>query len=193
MGKKKRNPGHKGRQKKKQSSNSNTVSLRLTPGGDAWVLVPPRCARDRAEDLEEVRLMIEAGEVDVALDELRWLLSGCPDCLDAHLLLGQLAASGQNDVQLARGHFGYAYQLGLRAWRRAGEPMPVPGSQPANRTFHEAGKSLAWCLKKLGKGEMAAEVVATLLRLDPSDPLGAKAWHEQVHGGGLPLIGPDAD
>ena len=32
--------------------------------------------RDRAEDLEEVRLMIEAGEIDIALDELRWLLSG---------------------------------------------------------------------------------------------------------------------
>lgn len=131
--------------------------------------------------------MIEHGETEVAFDELRWLLSGCPDCLEAHLLLGELAVSEKNDVQLARGHFGYAYQLGLRAWRRAGDPTPVPYSQPANRTFHESGRSLAWCLEKLGKPVMATEIVATLTRLDPTDPLDLNDWLAKVRGGGLPL------
>ncbi len=117
-------------------------------------------------------MMIDAGEMDVARDELRWLLSGCSDCIDAHQLLGELALDQHNDLELARGHFGYAYQLGLRAWRRAGEPTPVPYSQPANRAFHESGRALAWCLEKLRNPAMADEVVATLTRLDPSDPLG---------------------
>ena len=134
--------------------------------------------------------MIEAGETEVAFDELRWLLSGCADCLDAHLLLGELAVKEKNDIPLARGHFGYAYQLGHRAWRRAGGPTPVAYSQPANRSFHEAGRSLAWCLEKLGKRAMAVEIVDTLLLLDPSDPLSVKAWLAQIQDGGLPLAGP---
>lgn len=144
--------------------------MEQTPSG-AWTLRHPRCARDRAEDMEEVRMMIDAGELDVAQDELRWLLSGCSDSMDAHLLLGELALEGGADYQLARGHYGYAYQLGLRAWRRAGQPEPVSYNQPANRSFFEAGRALAWCLEKLSKATMADEVVAVLTTLDRSDPL----------------------
>lgn len=156
--------------KKSASAASSTVSMAIDPSG-AWILRHPRCARDRAEDMEEVRLMIDAGELEVAQDELRWLLSGCSDSMDAHLLMGELALAGDTDYQLARGHYGYAYQLGLRAWRRAGEPSPVPYAQLANRPFFEAGRALAWCLEKLGKATMADEVVAVMLRLDPADPL----------------------
>jgi hypothetical protein len=133
--------------------------------------------------------MIEAGELDVAQDELRWLLSGCSDCLDAHFLLGEIALEAHNDIPLARGHFGYAYQLGLRAWRRASEPTPVPYSQLPNRTFHSAGRALAWCLEKLGQPTMADEVVATLCRLDPADPLEVqKMLAELRNNGALPLL-----
>ena len=134
-------------------------------------------------------MMLAEGEWEVAQDELRWLLSGCSDCLDAHLLLGELAVEHQNDIPLARGHFGYAYQLGYKAWRKAGEPSPVPGRQLANQGFFAAGRGSAWCLEKLGKGTMANEIVATLLKMDPSDPLECRKMLDDLRGGGgLPML-----
>jgi hypothetical protein len=138
------------------------------------VLVHPRCARDRAEDLEEVQLMIESGENDVARDELRWLLSGCSEFIGAHVLLGMLAVT-EGDLPLARGHFGAGYQLGLQTLRRAKMPKPLLFSQPANRSFFDAGHGLVDCLRRLDKSPMADEIVQTLLELDPSDPLGLRA------------------
>lgn len=175
--------------KSKAAGDSRSVSLVADAAGNAWVLRHPRCARDRAEDIEEVQMMIDAGELDVAQDELRWLLSGCSDCLDAHLLLGQVALEAGNDFPLARGHFGYAYQLGLRAWRRAGQPTPVPYAQLANRSFHESGRSLAWCLEKLGKRTMADEVVENLVKLDPTDPLECRQMLRDLRDtGSLPTL-----
>ncbi len=55
------------------------LGVRRTTDGRSWVFVHPRCARDTAEDLEEVRLMIDAGEHVIALDELRWLLADCAE------------------------------------------------------------------------------------------------------------------
>lgn len=133
--------------------------------------------------------MIEMKETEVARDELQWLLSGCSDSIDAHYLLGLIAVDAAGDWQLARAHFGYAYQLGLRAWQRAGSPTPVPYSLPANRGFHESGSALARCLHKLGKSSIAAEVVQTLGQLDPQDPLGVGKWWEEASGGGLPILG----
>ncbi len=116
--------------------------------------------------------MIKAGETDVAIDELRWLLSGCSEFIEAHRLLGELALSEDNDVPLARAHFGFAYQLGLNAWRRAKMPTPLPYRLPANQAFFESGKALAWCLAELNQPEKAVEVLETLLACDPSGPLG---------------------
>jgi hypothetical protein len=146
--------------------------VREAQGGAGWELLHPRCALDRREDLDEVRTMIDAGEVDIAIDELRWLLDGCSDCIEAHGMLGELALSADQDPQLARGHFGYAYQLGLTALRRANMPTPVPYRVPANQAFFEAGKGLAYCLTQLEKPEMAREVLDLLLACDPTDPLG---------------------
>jgi len=159
-------PGERGGQR-------SEIRLRQPPGEKVWEIVLPRCARDRREDLEEVRLMLEAGEFDVARDECLWLLQGCIDCLEAHHLLGEIAL-GDNDFPLARGHFGYAFQLGAKAIQRAGRASPVPYRLAANRVFHESGKALVYCLLQLGKPEMAAEVIETLLAADPSDPLGVR-------------------
>ena len=63
--------------------------------------------------------MIEAGEVDIAIDELRWLLGGCSDFIAAHRMLGE-AAMLESDIPLARGHFGYAFQIGVKALDQAG-------------------------------------------------------------------------
>jgi hypothetical protein len=144
--------------------------------------------RDRAEDLDEVRTMIEAGELEIAVDELRWLLSGCPEFIAAHELLGELAVAIHNDLSLARGHFGAGYQLGLQTLRRANMPKPLLYSQPANRSFFEAGRGLVWTLEKLGRREMADEIVQTFLQLDPSDPVRLKALIDELRTGGAPVI-----
>jgi hypothetical protein len=151
------------------------------------VFVHPRCARDTAEDLEEVRLMIDAGEHEIALDELRWLVSDCAENIGAHVLLGELAAAA-GDFPLARGHFGAGYQLGLQTLRRAKMPKPVLYSQPANRAFFEAGRGLIGSLERLGKSAMANEVVATLVELDPSDRLGVRAMVDALRTGGAPVV-----
>jgi hypothetical protein len=170
------------------SQSPDGVSVRRATDGRGWQLVHPRCARDRAEDLEEVREMIEADELEIAADELHWLLSGCSEFIAAHLLLGELAVTAGNDVPLARGHFGAAYQLGVKALRREGMPSPLPYSHPANKAFFEAGRALAWCLAKLDKPSMAEEVVDVLVRLDPTDPLHLRAMLDDLRTGGLPIV-----
>lgn len=138
--------------------------------------------------MEEVRAMIAAEELDIAVDELRYLVGGCSEFIEAHCLLGELALATGGDVPLARGHFGAGYQLGLQSLRRAGMPRPLPYAQPANKAFHDAGRGLAWCLAKLGKSSMAREVVDTLVGLDASDPLGLRAMLDEVESGGLPIV-----
>ena len=150
------------------------ISVQRSHDGSEWMLDHPRCVRQRAEDLEEVRTMIENGETDVAIDELRWLVDGCREFIDAHRMLGELVLSADDDVALARGHYGFAYQLGLTALRRARNPTPLPYRLPANQAFFEAGKGLAWCLNKLDKTEMAIETVEQMLACDPTGPLGLK-------------------
>jgi hypothetical protein len=132
--------------------------------------------------------MIEAGELDVAVDELHWLLEDCSEFIAAHVLLGELALATSNDLALARGHFGAGYQLALSALRRAQMPAPLPHSHPANRAFHEAGRGLARCLAKLGKPLMAREVVDSLLKLDPADPLKLRAMLDDLATRGLPIV-----
>ena len=87
-------------------------------------------------------------------------------------MLGELVLLVDNDTVLARGHFGYAYQLGLTTLRRAKHPTPLPYRLPANQAFFEAGKGLALCLKELDKTKMAIETLEQLLHCDPTDPLG---------------------
>jgi hypothetical protein len=157
------------------AGSAHTVRARKLSAEGVWELVHPRCARDRQEDLEEVRKMLDAGELEVAVDECRWLLNGCSDCLEAHRLLGEIALS-ENDWPLARGHFGYAYRLGEKALQQAGTKGPLPYRLGANHSFLESGKGLAFCLRQLGKREMAKEVVEALLACDSSDPLGVKGW-----------------
>jgi hypothetical protein len=151
-------------------------------------LVHPRCVLDRSEDLEEVQGMVEAGEFDIAIDELRWLLEDCHDFIAAHSLLGELALTVNNDLPLARGHFGAGYQLGLQALRRAGMPKPLLASHPANWAFFASGRRLAWCLAQLDKLPMAQEVVDTLVDFDLSDPLQLCVMLDEFRTVGKPIL-----
>jgi hypothetical protein len=157
----------------------DALGVRPVPGRPGQLeLVDPPCVRQRREDMEEVRAMLDAGEIDVAADELLWLLSGCDVLLEAHKMLGEIAVA-DGDLQLARGHFGYAYELGLGALGK-GAGGVLPYARPANQPLFEAGKGLAWCLKELGEAALAAEVVGRLLTLDPSGPLGLKELREEI-------------
>ncbi len=148
--------------------------LRLARRGEAnpavWELVHPRCARDRAEDIEEVRAMLDAGEFDIARDELRWLLDGCTDCVDAHQLLGEIALA-EGDFALARGHFGYVHRICTAAFPSEKLSGTLPYALAGNRIFYESGKALASCLRELNLTAQALQLLDELRRLDPRDPL----------------------
>jgi hypothetical protein len=108
--------------------------------------------------------------------------------MEAHELLGQLAIEKDNDLPLARGHYGFAYQLGLQTLRRAGLPAPLPYKHLANRSFHQAGRGLALCLEKMGHNTLADEVVKTLVEFDSADPLQVRAMLDDLRSGGLPIV-----
>ncbi|TWT99332.1 hypothetical protein Pla108_02690 [Botrimarina colliarenosi] len=170
----------------------SALGVRQLAGGSGWALVAPPCAAERAEDLEEVHAMIEAGELEIATDELRYLLSGCPELLAAHVLLGQLALDADEtrpaDIELARGHFGFAFALGEKALNAKNCPGPLPGADPANAPWHEAARGLAWCLEKQSQPIMADQIATMVRRFDPTDPAEVGAMLDDLRAGGLPII-----
>jgi hypothetical protein len=129
--------------------------------------------RERVDDLAEVQAMLAAGEVEIAIDELRWLLEECRDFIEAHKLLAELAAA-EGDMKLARAHFGFAFDLGFGALPAKGLDAPLAYTLPANQAFLEAAKGLAWSLAELGQTDRARQVLDHLLACDASDPLGAR-------------------
>ncbi|TWT47654.1 hypothetical protein [Botrimarina hoheduenensis] len=157
-----------------------------TPEG-AFALVAPPDIVEREDDINEVRLMIEAEETEIAADELRWLLADCPDHLTAHALLGEIAG-GTGDLVLARAHFGYAFEIGLKTLAAAGCAGPLPGADLRNGAWHDAALGLAWALEKLGESRMADDVAATTLRMDSTDPAGVRAMLDDLRSGGLPMV-----
>jgi hypothetical protein len=154
------------------AAEGSPIGLRRIEGPDTYELVPPSCVRRRADDLDEVRAMLAAGEIDIAEEELRWLLDGCHAMIEAHKLLGEIALA-DGDLALARGHLGYAYGLGLAALP-VNRPCRLPSTRPANRPFFEAGKLLAVCLHRLKEPLTAEPIVRRLIELDPTDPLKIK-------------------
>jgi len=154
---------------------------RKSPGGQAdaarlalrrldanrFALQAPACARERQEDIDEVRQMIAAGELEIARDELLYLVADCRAFLDAHNLLAELALE-EGNIPLARGHFGFAYEIGLLSL-----PERFRGTLPAdrdyNRAFFLAGRGLARCLISGGKEREGRDVLEQLLRFDPRE------------------------
>ena len=128
--------------------------------GDVYEFVQPRSVRQRQLDLEEAIRAKEAGEPELAVDELRWLLGGCSYFMAAHVMLADLAKE-QNRWDLARAHYGYAFELGLMAIPHGFRGRLAP-QRPANRDFFAAGEGLIECLKRLGEQGQADEVVARL-------------------------------
>jgi hypothetical protein len=184
----KRNVNPKGDKLLRVERRATTVAAEGEPvmipslAAPAWEFVHPRCARRRADDMEEVEAMIEAGEKDIAREELVWLLSECPDFLSAHLQLGLLALE-EDDPKLARGHFGRAVEIGFRALEAAGNPRPLPYSLPDNRAFFESAKGLVHALLETGKKGMAGDTARKVAAVDPADPLGLVRLASSASGG----------
>jgi hypothetical protein len=136
--------------------------------GKRYELIAPECAVDRDLDLEEAQAMRDGGEAECARDELLYLVADCRGFLEAHNLLGELALE-EEDIPLARGHYGFAYECGLAAL-----PQNFKGELPAgagyNRHFHSAGRGLARCLIAKGNLIKGQEVLELLARFDPQEP-----------------------
>ncbi|MBI3862112.1 MAG: hypothetical protein HY290_09480 [Planctomycetia bacterium] len=135
--------------------------------GNRFAFQAPICARDRKEDLDEVQQMIAAGELEIARDELLYLVADCRAFLEAHNLLGELALE-ENDIPLSQGHFGFAYEIGLDSL-----PPGFRGILPANRdyngAFFLAGRGLARCLIARGQRDKGREVLVQLSKFDPRE------------------------
>jgi len=135
--------------------------------GNRFAFQPPVCAVDRKEDLDEVHQMITAGELEIARDELLYLVADCRAFLEAHNLLGELALE-ENDLAIARGHFGFAYEIGLDSLPKGFRGI-LPANIDYNRPFFLAGRGLARCLIARGQKAEGREVLVQLSRFDPRD------------------------
>jgi hypothetical protein len=66
-------------------------------------------------DYEEGMELLRAGDPEAARDALRYALQGCGDNLWVHVALGRIALDEFREPALARGHFGYAFELAQKA------------------------------------------------------------------------------
>jgi hypothetical protein len=115
---------------------------------------------DYAEGIEIWR----AGDPEGARDALRYALQGCGDNLWVHVALGRIALDEFRDPSLARGHFGYAFELARRAIP-PGFSGRLPRDHLANRPFFEAVDGLASCYEALGKPGEVGPLRALAARL----------------------------
>ena len=83
--------------------------------GDNFELTQPRGVEEAELDYEEGIEIWKAGDPESARDALRYALSACHDNIWVHVALGQIALHEFRDPTLARGHFGYAFDLAHRA------------------------------------------------------------------------------
>ena len=125
-------------------------------GGDEFELDHPRCIHEMELDYAEGIELWQAGDPEAARDALRYALQGCGDNLWVHVALGRIALDEFRDPSLARGHFGYAFELAERAIP-PGFSGRLPRDREANRPFYEAVEGLSACYEALGKpGEALA-------------------------------------
>jgi hypothetical protein len=118
-------------------------------------LIHPRGVEEAELDYEEGVELWRAGDPESARDALRYALSAFHDNIWIHVALGQIALDEFRDPALARGHFGYAFELAHRALP-PGFAGRLPRDRPNNRPFYQAIDGLVRCLEALGhQGDIA--------------------------------------
>lgn len=120
-------------------------------------------------DFEEGIELWKAGDAEAARDALRYALQGCGDNLWVHVALGRIALEEFRDPTLARGHFGYAYELADRALP-PGFRGRLPRHRFANRPFFDAIAGLADCYDALSNPGEAAKLRARAAALAGERP-----------------------
>lgn len=132
------------------------LGIRQTTAGD-FVLVHPPCVEERFDDYSEGLEVWAAGEPDEAREILLHALEGCASNLWIHTALGQLALQAGDNPSLARGHFGYAFEL-VRAAIPPGFTGRLARTEAANRPLYEAVEGLIAALLRLGQMVEAEEI-----------------------------------
>ncbi len=133
-------------------------------GGNDFELVHPRCVKEAELDFEEGLELWKAGDPESARDALRFALSACHDNIWAHVALGQIALVEFRDPTLARGHFGYAFELVERSLP-PGFSGRLPRERANNRPFYDAIDGLAESLDALGRVDDGKSLRALSRRL----------------------------
>jgi hypothetical protein len=108
-------------------------------------------------DYQEGIELWQAGEPDEARDALRYALQGCGDNIWVHVALGRIALEESNDPTLARGHFGYGFELVMKALPPNFQGR-LPRGRAANRPFFDAIDGLIACHEALGQHAEAADL-----------------------------------
>jgi hypothetical protein len=119
-------------------------------GGEDFEFIHPRGVEEAELDYEEGIELWKAGDPESARDALRYALSAYHDNIWIHVALGQIALDEFHDPTLARGHFGYAFELAHRALPQ-GFKGRLPRDRPSNRPFYEAIDGLSQSLETLGR------------------------------------------
>ena len=143
---------------------SGALSLKQVDGiPDTFELAHPRCVAEAELDYQEGIDLWKAGDPEEARDALRYALGACRDNLWVHVALGKIALQEFKDTALARGHFGYAVELGNKALP-PGFSGRLPRERVANRPFSRRLKALR-NLSAIGKTKDADGLRAFAKRL----------------------------
>ncbi len=138
-----------GRGQSRKPEKSGGLRLRRMESGEFELDHPP-CIYELEPDYEEGMELWKAGEPEEARDSLRFALQGCGDNMYVHVALGGLALEIDRDANLARGHFGYAFELAERTLPR-GFAGTISRNAPPNRPLYEAVEGLIQCYRSLGQ------------------------------------------
>jgi hypothetical protein len=122
-----------------------------------FALKHPKCIYEMELDYEEGLELRREGDPEGARDALRYALQGCGDNMWVHVALGRIALEDFNDPALARGHFGYAFELAQKAISRDFNGC-LPREHPANRPLYDAIDGLIACYDKLGQPASVREL-----------------------------------
>jgi hypothetical protein len=128
-----------------------------------FALSHPKCIHEMELDYEEGLELRREGDSEGARDALRYALQGCGDNIWVHVALGRIALEDFNDPSLARGHFGYGFELAEKAIPRDFDGK-LPREHPSNRPLYDAIDGLILCYEKLGQPAPAEELRALARR-----------------------------
>ena len=112
-------PPHRSRDRAPAAAAPASLPIGLLKLADGeFELIHPRKVEETREDYEEGIELWKEGDPESARDALRYTLSACHANIWAHVAPGRIALDDFRDPTLARGHFGYAFELGQRALPR---------------------------------------------------------------------------